>query len=65
MKEIITKEQAIGMYRDKYKLAEALGITRQAIDFWPEGKPIPEVHALKIRYVLRPELFESNKRAKG
>jgi len=54
----ITKEQAIGMFLTVAKLAEALGITRQAIYLWPDGENIPEGYALKIRYQLRPELFE-------
>ncbi len=54
----IQKAEAIGMFRNKAQLARALGITRQAIDRWPDDKPIPEKHALKIRFVLRPELWE-------
>lgn len=42
--------------RTKKALCDALGITRQAFDQWKDG-PIPEVHDLKIRYELRPELF--------
>lgn len=54
----IQKEEAIGMFRNKAQLAKALGITRQAIERWPDGKPIPEKQALKIQFVLRPELFK-------
>lgn len=61
----ITKEQAIGMFLTVAKLAEALGITRQAIYAWPDGSNIPEGYALKIRYQLRPELFDSKKTAEG
>jgi hypothetical protein len=53
---VITKKDAIGMFRNKNRLAKALGITRQAVEKWPDG-PIPEKQALKIRYQLRPELF--------
>lgn len=58
MKIEITKEEAIGLFRTQAALARALGIYRQAVNQWENGKPIPEVHALKIRYQLRPECFE-------
>ena len=54
----ISKSEAIGMFRNQKRLAEALGISRQAIQGWPDDKPIPEKQALKIRYVLRPELWD-------
>lgn len=53
----IQKTEAIGLFRNKAQLARALGITRQAIDRWPDDRPIPEKHALKIRFILRPECF--------
>jgi predicted transcriptional regulator len=59
----ITKDQAVGMFLSVAKLAEALGITRQAIYLWPDGKNIPERYALKIRYQLRPELFDKPKKS--
>ena len=55
----ISKKDAIGMFRNKNRLAKALGITRQAIENWPDDQPIPEKQALKIRYQLRPELFNA------
>jgi hypothetical protein len=55
----ISKKDAIGMFRNKNRLAKALGITRQAIENWPDDMPIPEKQALKIRYQLRPELFDA------
>ena len=56
----ISKQEAIGMYRNKNRLAKALGITRQAVEGWPDDKPIPIKQALLLRYVLRPELFEES-----
>ncbi len=40
----------------KAQLAEALGISRQAISNWPEDEAIPEKHELKIRHELAPEI---------
>ena len=54
---IITKAEAIAAYGGNISLlANDLGITRSAIYQWPEG-PIAEVHALKLRYVLKPDVF--------
>lgn len=53
----ITKEQAVAVYGgNQAALAKALGITRQAVNAWPSG-PIDERHALKLRFVLKPEVF--------
>lgn len=40
----------------KAQLAEALGISRQAISNWQMDEAIPEKHELKIRHELVPEL---------
>lgn len=54
---VIEKAAAMAAYEgNASELARALGITPQAIYQWPDG-PIPEVHALKLRFVLRPEVF--------
>lgn len=59
MDKPITKEEALAAYGgDTLALAEALGITRSAIYQWPEG-PIPQTQALKLRYVLKPDVFGS------
>ena len=55
----ISKQEAVGMFRNKSQLAKALGITRQAVEGWPDDKPIPEKQALRIRYQLRPDLFDA------
>jgi hypothetical protein len=53
----MTKREALRYFKNQSQLAEALGITRSAVSYWSDTKPIPEVHALKIRYVLKPEKF--------
>lgn len=40
----------------KSQLAEALGISRQAVSKWNLDDPLPEKHALKIKHELVPEL---------
>ena len=41
----IYKGQAIKIAGNKSKLAKMLGITRQAIQQWPDRKPIPQKYA--------------------
>jgi DNA-binding transcriptional regulator YdaS (Cro superfamily) len=53
----ITKQQAVEMFGSQAKLARALGIAKSAVSQWADG-PIPELQALKIRFLLKPELFE-------
>jgi len=36
MIKLNTKKQAIALFGDVYKLADAVGVTRQAIHFWPD-----------------------------
>lgn len=56
----ITKEQAVRLFGSRKELQAALGLQSHAtIVMWEDGKPIPEVHALRIRYVLRPEAFDA------
>jgi len=53
----ITKRQAIAAYGGKGSaLANALGITPSAVYQWPDG-PIDERWALKLAFVLRPDIF--------
>lgn len=55
----ITKEQAIRLFGSVKSLQTALGLkTHSAIYMWPDGEPIPENHALRIRYQLKPEAFD-------
>lgn len=53
----ITKQQAVEMFGTQANLARALGIERSAVSQWADG-PIPELQALKIRFVLKPDLFD-------
>ena len=41
----------------KSELAEALGISKQAISKWDDNKPIPELQEKKLRYEILPETF--------
>lgn len=52
----ITKRQAVAAYKTQTALAQALGISKSAVSQWPDG-PIPELHALKLRYQLKPDQF--------
>ena len=46
---MITKEQAIALCGGKATdLADALGITRQAVANWPAFKPIPGLRAYRL-----------------
>lgn len=59
MKENLTilKTEALDAYDgNAAALARALGVTRQLVSGWADG-PIGEVHALKLRFVLKPEIF--------
>jgi len=53
----ISKEEAIALFGSRTALADALGITIQAVGQWDDDA-IPEKQAMKIRYVLKPEAFE-------
>ena len=48
----IFKGQAIKIAGSKAKLAKMLGITRQAIQGWPDRKPIPQRHVDKLHEAL-------------
>ncbi|MBB1061904.1 Cro/CI family transcriptional regulator [Marilutibacter spongiae] len=53
----ISKAEAIAAYGGNASaLANALRITPSAVYQWPEG-PIQERHALKLRFVLKPDVF--------
>ena len=54
----MTKNEAISLFGSPEELRKALGLKpRHAVYMWKENEPIPEVHELKIRHVLKPELF--------
>lgn len=59
----ITKAEAIAAFDGNgAALARALGITASAVSQWPDG-PIGEVHALKLRFVLKPDVFGTAEQA--
>lgn len=60
----ITKEKAVSLFGTPLALAEALGIERANIYMWPDKDPIPEKHALRIRYELKPEAFKRKRNGK-
>ena len=45
---------------NKAKLAACLGLTRQAVSLWDVDGPIPEKHELRLKFLLRPDLFDEN-----
>ena len=53
----IKKADAIRAYGTQQELADALGISRTAVTMWPDNKPIPAAHALRLRYELKPDIF--------
>lgn len=54
---VITKQQALSAYGgSQAALGRALGVTRQAVHAMPDG-PLAEGHALKLRFVLKPDVF--------
>lgn len=54
----MSKEEALAAYGGSVSaLADALGISTSAVYQWEEGKPIPADKALRIRFVLKPEVF--------
>ncbi len=58
----ITKERALELFGTPAELADALGIERANVYMWKDGEPIPEKHALRIRFVLKPEAFNRKRR---
>ena len=54
---IITRAQAVAVYGTQKALANALGISPQAVSLWKEDAPIPQGHALRLKYELNPEAF--------
>ena len=53
----ILKKDAIGAYGTQQALADALGIGRTAVTMWPDDRPIPREHQLRLQYELRPDIF--------
>lgn len=60
MKTHITKREALKHYNNNSAaLARELGITRAAVSAWPMDDPIPTKQALRLRYEIKPEIFNT------
>ena len=56
-KSRITKDKAVQLTSgNKAALARALGITKAAVNSWPNTGPIPFLSEIRIRYIAFPEL---------
>jgi len=61
MRTMITRNQAVHLFGSVKALQGALGLkTHSTIYMWGPDKPIPDVHALRIRYELRPDAFDAS-----
>jgi hypothetical protein len=57
------KEEALKPFDGKVaELADALGITTNAIYMWKDGEPIPEQQALRLKYEILPRLKRPKRR---
>jgi len=54
----ITKHDVLRVYGTHQAAADVLGIVRHAVSMWPDG-PIPDRHALRLRYEIHPEAFSA------
>lgn len=61
---MIKKEEAIAIYGSPRKLAQALDIKPPSIYGWKNGEDIPEAQYLKLRFILKPHLFDTYGRLK-
>lgn len=61
---MITKKQARELFGSVKELQAALGLKSHAtISMWgSDDSPIPAIHDLRIRYVLKPESFDAKGR---
>ncbi|WP_083841123.1 Cro/CI family transcriptional regulator [Frateuria aurantia] len=53
----ITKAEAISPFGSGYALAKALGIAPASVYQWPDGMPIPELQAMRLAFLIRPDIF--------
>lgn len=59
----ITKEQAIAAFGGSVPaLAAALGITPAAVYLWKDNRPIPKLQAMRLRFELKPEIFQAEQK---
>ncbi len=57
-KIVITKAMALREYRSASELAEALDLTKGRISQLEDDDPLPQQHALLLKFVLKPEAFQ-------
>lgn len=60
------RHEALALYNNSYRnLANALGVTREAIHMWRRhGDVVPEAAYLKLRFILKPDAFYKNGKLK-
>lgn len=59
---MITKQQALNEYKSSQALAKALGVTPGRISQLKDNDPLPERLMLKLKYELKPEIFNKSKK---
>lgn len=61
----LTKNQVLPFFdNNQAKLGRELGLTKQGVKHWPDDGPMPEVHELKLRYVILPKIKEDIEKLK-
>jgi DNA-binding transcriptional regulator YiaG len=55
----MTLNDALQYFKTKTALADALGITKQAVSNWADDELIPEAQALKLKYEIIPNLTKA------
>lgn len=53
---MMTAREALSHFKNKVALADALGVSKQAVSKWPLDEPIPEKHELKLKHEIIPAL---------
>jgi len=51
----IQKAEVLHVFGTHQAAADALGIKRTAVTMWPDDRPIPAEHSLRLRYEVRPD----------
>ena len=54
----ITKRDAVAVYKNQFRLAQALGISHQAVYQWPWDDPIPLLQQYRLKYEINPNEFK-------
>lgn len=57
---MMTLQKALEHFKNKASLADALGISKQAVSKWKDDKPIPELQELKLRHEILPNINKDN-----